>query len=118
MASSVDVKQHCIYLYENIGCTGKRLELSPQLNVGCQEILKNCNWSDVTTSFSFCDATFPPKYANPIGSHGVPCVTPCEAQGSPYFRCGIQNWDWDYCSPRPGTDFLGNDCGDHCFYNG
>ncbi|CAG7651300.1 unnamed protein product, partial [Allacma fusca] len=117
MASSVDVKQHCIYLYEHIGCTGNRLELSPQLNVGCQEILKNCSWSDVTTSFSFCDATFPPKYANPIGSHGVPCATSCEAQGMPYFWCGIQNGDWDYCSPRPGTDFLGNDCGDHCSYN-
>ncbi|CAG7822330.1 unnamed protein product [Allacma fusca] len=79
----------------------------------CQQNLKNCSWNDVASSFSFSEANFPPDYEMPNGSQtGVPCTTKCESEGKRYFSCDIQTGIWDYCSPRPGMDYMGTECGD------
>ncbi|CAG7822575.1 unnamed protein product [Allacma fusca] len=117
-ASSVDVGLSCLILHEQIGCTGKELRLSLNDNVNCHADLINCEFDDKTTSVSFCDSKFHRKNECEYQAYGGECcVDKCETQGKPYFWCNLRNDTWDYCFPRDGMDFLGNECDGNCTLN-
>ncbi|CAG7829821.1 unnamed protein product [Allacma fusca] len=120
-ASSVFLGENCVVLHEHIGCSGRSLKLdwNNTANSNCNYHLKECTFDDMTSSVSFCDANFPDNYesSNLTGYKGSQCIDSCKPRQKPYFWCNTQNGSWDFCSPRPGVDFLGNSCQDSCVYN-
>ncbi|CAG7722965.1 unnamed protein product, partial [Allacma fusca] len=116
--ASVDLDSSCVLLYDNIGCVGKSFEVSSETGKSCWEDLRTCNKGVNVVSARLCTARLPSPYIQSNGSGGRSCVTQCHPRGKHYFWCHLGNKSIDVCSPRPGSDYFGNDCGDNCALNG